>query len=516
MIARFNAEVGVPVGDDGKPTTRPAVRELRSDHEGGLESHAFQSFRENASLHSSMSPPHDHDLNPIAESTMGVIDTNATAARSLSGSPASFWPWLIRNSVDIHNTGPCDIGSSAGDKQLTPYQRFTLRQPACMDLLTFGSRAVILKPPEHQRKGDLSSRGWVGKLLGRSSSSVGAYDVWVDAIGRVVTSSSVLADEEYFPWRGKDAFQPLTPSSRAPMQPANTPLGVPITGSATNNIVPSIAPHSSVGASLPVNLSFLDLFSGFYYMTGGLADRMKSFGWTRVDTIDNNSTSGGGWNHDLLNDAKYAELLDAAKRGAWHGMMVALPCSPYSIARFNDAFGDGHAGGRGPPPLYTREFPDGLPFDKVDPSHHRELRESRTLLDRVTSIMAAARRSPSKTTIVFENPADRSISGTSQYSPDLANHGSVFGTTAFKLLLDSIGPTSAATFAQCRFAGQFQKYTTFVYTNDAASVLDPLHGPDYQCNHSTGEHSRVAGGRRPDGSWVSSEAAATPTNSSFA
>ena len=90
VIARFNAEVGVPVDDDGKPQDRPRVLELRRDHEGKYESHEFRTFREANALHETCSPPHDHDLNPIAESIIRVIDANATAARSFSGGNASF------------------------------------------------------------------------------------------------------------------------------------------------------------------------------------------------------------------------------------------------------------------------------------------------------------------------------------------------------------------------------------------------------------------------------------------
>ena len=53
------------------------------------------------------------------------------------------------------------------------------------------------------------------------------------------------------------------------------------------------------------------------------------------------------------------------------------------------------------------------------------------------------------TTIVFENPADYSIRGTHYFQEDLSDHGSVFGTSAFKRLLDSV-PLSTCTFAGCR------------------------------------------------------------------
>eukprot|EP00966_Prymnesium_polylepis_P232659 5380991-Prymnesium_polylepis.1 len=96
-----------------------------------------------------------------------------------------------------------------------------------MDLGTFGCRCVVLKPPPFQRKGDLSARGWMGIFLGNSSESVGAYDAWVPELGKVVTSSSVMIDEETFPWRGKEAYQPLAPAVGTPPQPIASPLVPP-------------------------------------------------------------------------------------------------------------------------------------------------------------------------------------------------------------------------------------------------------------------------------------------------
>ena len=72
----------------------------------------FESFRSTEIIHSTSSAPHDHDLNPIAESTIRVISTLATIYRSQSGSPIGFWPELIRYAVDWHNALVSSVGSS--------------------------------------------------------------------------------------------------------------------------------------------------------------------------------------------------------------------------------------------------------------------------------------------------------------------------------------------------------------------------------------------------------------------
>ena len=83
-----------------------------------------------------------------------------------------------------------------------------------MDLAAFGAHAVVLKPPSHQHKPSLSSRGWQGSFLGRTRGSKGGYDVLIG--NSIVSSSSVLVDEERFDWAPKEKqHQPLTSVSQA-------------------------------------------------------------------------------------------------------------------------------------------------------------------------------------------------------------------------------------------------------------------------------------------------------------
>ena len=53
--------------------------------------------------------------------------------------------------------------------------------------------------------------------------------------------------------------------------------------------------------------------------------------------FDNDGEEGGGWQHDLLNDSTYASLLSRAAAGEFDAIMVAFPCSTFSISRFFDA-----------------------------------------------------------------------------------------------------------------------------------------------------------------------------------
>lgn len=406
VIAEFDATVGVPVDEDGSPLPRPRVTEIRSDHEGGLLSRGFDEFREERGIHSSMSPPHDHDLNPIAEATIQSIDRLAAAMRAECSAPVGFWTYLLRHAVDVHNSLRVGTGSSVGDDLLSPDHRFSLKLPRVMDLATFGCRAVVVKPPSHIRKGDLSSRGWIGCFLGRSHTSVGAYDVWVPEIGRVVTSSGVLVDEEHFMWKGHDAHSPLRSLSQS--SDAAVPVSLPATDGGQADAPTSCAPLGSVTGAPGYRLSFLSLFSGPYDRPGGLAELLRRRGWHTVTQIDNDATTGGGWRDDILNDQTYALLLHRAKAGDFHAVLIAVDCSTFSVARF---YPSSVGPDRGPLPVRTKEFPDGLPQDQLDARQITELRKANEKLRRSVDIALAAHNSVARASVVLENPADCSVEG---------------------------------------------------------------------------------------------------------
>ena len=137
-----------------------------------------------------------------------------------------------------------------------------------------------------------------------------------------------------------------------------------------------------------------------------------------------------------------------ASAGEYDAMMIAFPCSTFSVSRFFDASDSG--GDSGPPVIRDKNHPDGLPEGEIDPKHVKELRTSNVLLERTVSLAIAARRSSKRTTIIFENPADRSVKGTPCFAPEFAEHGSVFATSEFKRLMAEANLTSHATFAYCR------------------------------------------------------------------
>ena len=507
VIAEFDAIVGVTVDDNGQPKPRPKVVKIHSDNEGGLQSKAFQEFAADSGRHQTFSPPHDHDLNPIAERMIGVFSEHASAIRDACGCPPGFWPWLFNFVADVRNGTKSGVGSAPSDQHLSPHQRLTLRPGKLLDLATFGCSAVILKQPTKQDKMQLSTRGAHGIFLGRTRDTIGSYDVLVDG-GSIVSSSSVMVNEEEFPWLGARRLKPLssTPDPAAVAQPSNIiPASTPADPDASNEVRSG---YSAVNKAPRRSLHALNLFSGPYSTAGNLAEVLKQRGWT-VQQLDNDDKVGGGWQHDLLNDETFSNLLNECKAGRFDAMMIGFPCSTFSASRFFTA----RDGTPGPPPVRTKTHPDGIPDDMLDPRHQNELKKSNILLTRTISAAIAARLSPSKTTVIFENPALRSDKSSNTFIPDLEHlHSTVFDTKEFERLESTIGKMKTATFAYCRMSSLMQqKYTTLAYTADASVILDELNKPQFQCNHPRGSHNPVGGVRGADDKFTSALAAVYPT-----
>ena len=275
-----------------------------------------------------------------------MISTLATSYKSQSNAPIGFWPELLRYAVDWHNSVPQgSVGSSTSDPQISPYQRFTLKLPKVMDLGAIGARTVVLKPPTHQSKTTLASRGWVGMFLGRSSDAIGTWEVWVPSINRKVRSSSLTIDEEFFPWHGANAHQPLV-SATTSARFLSDHLG-PTTQMDSEHSPTEFVRPSDINENPRPSLSFLNMYSGPYQnrREGGLSRSLRAFGWDSVTDFDNDRDLGGGWQDDLMNDSRYTEMLQQARSGAFDSVHCAFPCVTTTVARCFDASGEG--GGRG-------------------------------------------------------------------------------------------------------------------------------------------------------------------------
>ena len=498
----------------GMPIQR--VGALHTDNAGEFISGEFTEWLDDNGIAATTCPPHVHALNGVAERAIRSIMECARSCLVASNLPPSFWPYVAEHACDIINrtTGPPDA-------DMTSWEALTGSKPRIMSILPIGCRAWAVKPRGLISKTNLDTRAFTpGENLGRSSSTPGAYYVWIPEQKKVVCTSDVYFDETLFPRQplerqrvdeppphrapaDDDAACALPPADAAPQaaeRPAPPSPPPPTTmaeayADATARRAADTR-HSARRTIARRSRRVLLLFSGPYRRPDGLANYLRRLG---LDvTLVDNSEHGGDESHDLTGDTFYSQLLQRAHRGDFLAVLAAPPCSTFSIARFIDS-PDAQDGG--PRPLRTRAEPDGL--SNLPDEQARELRAANLLVDRTVAILEAAHNSGSE--FILENPAD--YGNSSDFHFLHASHAPLWHYRGVKELGNSCD-AEQVTFAMCAVGAPYRKLTTLLYSRGLSAALRPF--ADLVCTHSS--HAGAAGGsKRTDGSWSSAETAAYPT-----
>ena len=259
------------------------IGSLHSDNAGEFLSHEFEELLDSELIHHTTCPPHVHQLNGVAERSVRSIMDLVRTYLAASGLPPSFWEYAAVHAVDVLNRT-----TTPPDSKATCYEELTGEKPKIMSIMPFGCRAFAVKPDSAIRKTSIDLRAWVGINLGRSSTVLGAYNVWCPDAGRVVCTSEVYFAESYFPARpkgthhvGRDAPQrafadetqpPGVPrATRGPAAPLGEPRAPSTAPPPSQRRGPTIAPSSMRGgldaavrrrASAANSRTVLLLFSG--------------------------------------------------------------------------------------------------------------------------------------------------------------------------------------------------------------------------------------------------------------
>ena len=509
FVTKLNA-----LASRGKPEPVRVVGQLQMDNAGEFLSREFDEFLDQESILRTTCPPHVHQLNGVAERAIRSIMEVVRATREASQCPIGFWPHLVEHAVDVLNrtTGPpygdredggTGDGGTDASYEMTAYEHVVGEPARILTILPIGCRAYAVKPVGSFSKTDIEPRGWSGINLGKSSVIPSAYNIWLPDEGKIIQTSEVYFDESLFPWRPKGdqrigepspAAAPHEVPTSASLGDANiSPKGSDVTAPAT-----STTAGSSRDAKLTSNSSnrLLLLFSGSYQRPDGLAQFARQLG-LEVDLFDSDPHVGGGADADILNDKVYESLQERISSGIYVAIFAAPPCSTYSISRF---FRAASAKDGGPPPVRTRREIGGCRF--LPQRHHEELRRANSITARMSALMILAHRAG--TEFMIENPADRGDAT----RPELfvnENHGPLWLVDSV-CALAKMASTSTVTFAMCAFGAPWQKMTTLMYTPGMSAWLDPLR--ERRCTHSS--HPEVAGGKKTNGTWNSTEAAAYP------
>ena len=114
--------------------------------------------------------------------------------------------------------------------------------------------------------------------------------------------------------------------------------------------------------------------------------------------------------------------------------------------------------------------------------------------------------------VIFENPCDRGDNESEdsmirdRFETRFTEHAPLRKHSSMIILREE-KQLQSVMFPQCALGSKFQKWTTLWYSADLANQLDSLHICTCERGHT---HAEVARGRRENGKWVSTEAAAYP------
>ena len=493
FIASMNAHAS-----SKSPAPVRIVGSLHTDNAGEFLSRKFTELLDTELVAQTTCPPHVHALNGVAERAISSILTLTRSYLTAGNVAPSHWTHAVEMAVDVLNrtSGPAADGASGP----TSYELLTGDKPRVMGIMPFGCRAFAVKPRDQYSKTTIDPRAWVGVNLGRSSRSPGAYKIYVPSAGRVVITSDAYFMEGLFPMRPRgEQHDELTDHPTVPEAvPEPQPPGPParLAGSARQNMASVF--HEAVRDGPVPSRRVLILFSGPYDRPDGIAAFLKRRGLD-VDLIDS-GIKGGGGEHDILNDALFIELHDHIRSGHYFAIFAAPPCSTYSVARFFRGDDDD-----GPPIVRTRN--DILGIDDVPKGHRRELHRANEVTRRTAVLLTAASRAGCD--FIIENPADRG-DPTLPWLFQVADHGPIWMDPHMRELKNACSVESA-TFAQCMFGADTQKYTTFWFTPGLSTHMRPL--LNLACSHAPGAHASNAGGvQLGDGSWNSAATASYPAD----
>ena len=256
---------------------------------------------------------------------------------------------------------------------------------------------------------------------------------------------------------------------------------------------PSMAGAQRSAARADTPRRVLHLFSGPKERPDGLAAALAPLGFTTTE-LD----SGGQRSHvdNLLDDARYAELLASAKSATWDVVVAGIPCSTFSVARFH----------RPGPPLVRRLPTEGRGL-LVPPLHHEhEAEEANMLAARAAAICAAVQASGG--VYLVENPIDLSdvVQARKYGLRQQPRHASLWQLSELREL-QALTQGHFIHFPQCALGGARPKWTTFLCSPALAAHLEGL--GELRCSHSKVEHRRPVR-REASGAWSTAILAAYP------
>ena len=332
-----------------------------------------------------------------------------------------------------------------------------------------------------------------GKVVGSRPKGANGLDHEIEWSDRAKWPNNLWLDlaDPHRIWR---TTQPPSATQRPPPKPPKTPtpparhsprLAQAVLPNNTNSAAYALAAYELLEPRHPTPAdeatSVLIIFAGGA-KDASLAGMLRKMG-AAVDEID--ILLGGPSQNVLLASVRRAIVSDV-RAGKYDVVMLAPPCSSFSVAK-------GH-------PVRDCDHPLGLLDLSLD--EQRYVARHNELVDFAAVVALTARARGAH--FIIENPADRADPDSDAFWPEHARAASIWRTPQFKIVQTVLEPYEA-TFPQCMFGSDIQKFTTLWTSMPSVEAAFS----NVKCTH-VGKHPEVAHGLKNDGTYKSAEAAAYP------
>ena len=200
---------------------------------------------------------------------------------------------------------------------------------------------------------------------------------------------------------------------------------------------------------------------------------------------------------NILDDVVFYDLLARIASGEFAVVIIGTPCGTFSVARIPKyGISDG-----GPEQLRDKENPTGIP--DLSERNQQIVEDSNTLVARSVALARATQAAGGS--FIIENPATRSDSSSDLYRWIWRSHASLWMHPEVDALAAEAW-SHMVTFPQCALGGEYQKWTSLLFSSDLLPVIGPL--ANLKCTHA--RHKKQAVGKDEEGKWRSAQAAAYP------
>jgi transposase InsO family protein len=169
------------------------MKRFRCDNgTGEYNNDTFRGFLVEQGITYEPSPPHQQQMNGVAERMMRTLKDMARCMLRQAGLPDAFWAEAMNTAVYLRARCPT---SAVDNGTKTPFEKLRGQKPDVHHLRAFGCRAYKHEAPAQREKSIFASKTRACINIGLIDETTSIWKLWDPASKRAMTSGSVVFDE---------------------------------------------------------------------------------------------------------------------------------------------------------------------------------------------------------------------------------------------------------------------------------------------------------------------------------